>query len=272
MYPSISIVTPAYNSAATIDDTLASIAGQGYPNLEHIVIDGGSSDETAQIVARYPGTKWVSEKDEGLYDAMNKGIALARGEIIAILNSDDCFRPNALHVVGRMFQQNPTWQAAFGNVVFVDVAGEELYRREEAGFDYTVLRCWRNYICHQTLFVKKSIYENLGGYEHRKYRYCADYEFLLRMGRAGVVVGHIPEFLVNFRYHQKGASGSARVAEQMFKEFSQIRAAYGIPSLLQPFASVYGRALRQFQKLWYLRKCDVIPGDWFLRKFRGNNR
>ena len=124
------------------------------------------------------------EKDQGHYHAMNKGVARATGEIVAILNSDDCYRPHALRKVGEAFVKHPDWDGAFGDVVFMDGKGEEIYSREEAVFDYNVLRfsgiC---YVSHPTLFVKKSVYDRLGDYRHRDFLNSADFEFILRLGR-----------------------------------------------------------------------------------------
>src|SRR4026207_1805679 len=94
--PKISIVTPSFNSAVTIRETIESVLQQNYPNYEHLVMDGGSKDGTLDILKEYPHLKWISEKDEGHYHAMNKGIERAGGEIINILNADDCFREGAL--------------------------------------------------------------------------------------------------------------------------------------------------------------------------------
>ena len=126
--PQISVVTPSFNSVATIDGTIQSVLSQDYTNWEHIVVDGGSQDGTVAVLERHPGLKWVSEKDEGHYHAMNKGIARATGDVIVILNADDCFRPGALRKVAAAFQSNPAWDALFGDVVFVDGEGREIYR------------------------------------------------------------------------------------------------------------------------------------------------
>src|SRR5580658_7829936 len=112
-YPRISIVTPSFNSAPTIRETIESVSRQKYPNLEHIVVDGGSKDATLDIVREYPHILWTSEKDEGHYDAMNKGIARSTGDIVAILNSDDCYREGALHLIAEAFQKHPDWDGLF---------------------------------------------------------------------------------------------------------------------------------------------------------------
>src|ERR1043166_7972368 len=94
--PKISVITPSFNSIHTIRDTIESVRAQNYPDVEHIVVDGGSKDGTVELLKEYPHLRWVSEKDEGHYHAMNKGIQMATAEIVNILNADDCFRPGAL--------------------------------------------------------------------------------------------------------------------------------------------------------------------------------
>src|SRR6516162_3251821 len=109
--PKISIVTPSFNSIHTIRATIASVARQDYPNLEHIVVDGGSTDGTIEVLRNTPHLIWVSEKDEGHYHAMDKGSRMASGDVVAILNADDCYRPGVLAEVGAAFGEHPNWDA-----------------------------------------------------------------------------------------------------------------------------------------------------------------
>jgi glycosyltransferase involved in cell wall biosynthesis len=264
--PRISVVTPAFNSVFTIAGTIESVRGQDYTNWEHIVVDGGSQDGTVALLARHPGLKWVSEKDEGHYHAMNKGIARATGDVVVILNADDCFRPGALRAVAEAFQKNPSWDALFGDVIFVTGEGREIYRRKEVGYDYKILLYGVDYICHQTLFVRKGVYERLGGYRHKEFFNSADYEFKLRLGRAGCRVGHVPEFLVDYRYHRHGQSADRRIIRNMIQEAVVIRREHGNPggwrgACLRPVF----KAKRQVQKLWFRHTCDFIPGTWRLK-------
>lgn len=119
----ISIITPCFNSASTIRDTIESVLSQNYQNVEYVVIDGGSKDETPKIVAEYGHkiTKFVSEKDNGIYDAMNKGIKMATGDIVGILNSDDFYiSEDILSSVASAFNNNPDVQAVYGDLLYVD--------------------------------------------------------------------------------------------------------------------------------------------------------
>ena len=264
--PKISIVTPCFNSVTTIAATIQSVLSQDYTNWEHIVVDGGSNDGTVAVLERHPRLIWASEKDEGHYHAMNKGIARVTGDLVVILNADDCFRPGALRKVAAAFQKNPEWDALFGDVVFVDGTGREIYRREEAVYDYKVLLYGVDYICHQTLFVRKGVYERLGGYRHKEFLNSADYEFKLRLGRTGCRVGHLPELLVDYRYHAQGQSADLRIIRNMIQEAVVIRRGHGNPGGWRGAClRIVFKAKRQLQKLRIRHKCDLIPGNWRLK-------
>jgi glycosyltransferase involved in cell wall biosynthesis len=266
--PKISVVTPAFNSVHTVRETIESVLRQRYSNLEHIVMDGGSTDGTVDILKEYPHLVWVSEKDRGHYHAMNKGIQRASGEIVNILNADDCYRDGALVTVGEAFHNHPDWDALFGDIRYVDARGNQIYRRYEAVYDYDVLRfsgvC---YVIHQTLFVKKAVHDRIGLYLHERFRNSCDYEFILRMGREGCRVGHVPALLIDYRYHDYGQSADLRITTNMAREALIIRREHGFPDgwkgkvLVKLF-----KAKRQMQKLLYRGRCDLISGRRILRR------
>ena len=264
----ISVVTPTFNGTATLRETIESVLAQDYSNWEHIIIDGGSTDGTIELLQSYPHLQWISEKDQGHYHAMNKGIERATGDIIAVLNADDCYRGKTLSKVAAAFETNPTWDALFGDVIYVDGEGREIFRREEVGYDYNVLRfgdvC---YIVHPTLFVKKSVYERLGAYRYDKFLNCCDVDFILRLGREGCRVGHVPHLLVKYRLHEHGQSADRRVALNTKNEYLTIRREHGFPGGAKGrFLQMFARVKRQIQKLFYRRKLDFIPGKWLLKK------
>ena len=131
--------------------------------VEHLVVDGGSTDGTVELLKSCPRLIWVSEKDDGHYHAMDKGTRMAAGEVVAILNADDCYRPGVLSQIAAAFEKHPNWDGLFGDIVFVDGEGREIFRREEAIFDPQIIRYGHNVVNHQTLFLKKEVYLRLGG-------------------------------------------------------------------------------------------------------------
>jgi len=265
-FPKISVVTASYNSAGTIRDTIQSVARQDFAGVEHIVVDGGSTDGTVEVLKSHPHVKWTSEKDQGHYHAMNKGIAMASCELLVMLNADDCFRPGALRAVAEAFQKNPAWDAAFGDVVFVDAAGHRIYQREEAVYDYGVLLYGLDYICHQTLFVRKTVHDRIGVYRHKEFPHAADFEFKLRLGRAGCKVGHVPQLLVDFRYHADNISSDLKRIRNSNREAAVIRREYGNPGGMRGAClRVVFKAKRQLQKFVTRGTCDFVPGTWRLR-------
>jgi glycosyltransferase involved in cell wall biosynthesis len=263
----ISVVTPSFNSARTLRETLESVAGQDYPHVEHIVVDGGSTDGTLDILKACPGLRWVSEKDEGHYHAMNKGIEMATGAAVGILNADDCYCEGILSKVAAAFEAHPGWEALFGDFIFVDGAGREIYRREEACWDPQIVRFGLGMALHQALFVRQATYDRLGLLRHKDFKNACDMEFLMRMAKARCRVGHIREYVVRYRYHQYGQSADKRIVANMARETARIRQEYGVPGGWRGrLLCQYARVKRQLQKLVFLGKCDVIPGRWLLRK------
>jgi len=170
--------------------------------------------------------------------------------------------------VAEAFAAHPEWDALFGDIVYVDGRGREIYRREEAKYDYGVLLysgiC---YVNHQTLFVRRDLHDRLGFYRHKDFKNCCDWDFVLRMGQAGCCVGHVNSFLIDYRYHDFGQSADLRITTNMERESAIIRKAHGVPNgwrgrVLQ---SLF-RAKRQWQKLIYRGKIDLVPGTWKLRR------
>jgi glycosyltransferase involved in cell wall biosynthesis len=265
----ITVVTPSFNSVGTIAETLQSVAGQDYPHVEHLVMDGGSTDGTLEVLKKFPNPNlhWISEKDQGHYHAMDKGTRAAAGQVVAILNADDCYRPGVLSRVAAGFEKHPNWDGLFGDIVYVDGSGQEIFRREEALFDRQIIRFGHNVVNHQTLFLKKETYLRLGGYRYKEFKNCCDYEYVMRLIKHRCRIGHIPVHIVNYRYHDHGQSADLRVRANMGRESVAIRKEYGVPGgRLAPFLLHYARIKRQLEKLLLRGKCDLIPGNLLLKK------
>lgn len=179
----VSIVTVTYNSAATIEEALNSVDLQSYENIEHIVVDGGSTDETVQLVKRHSRrlSQLISEPDNGIYDAMNKGLRLATGEIVGFLNGDDMLASkDAIQFIVQAASDDGA-KAFFGDLLYIDPSRQNpLVRYWRAGtFSRQKLRSgWMP--PHPTLYVKRSMMEDLGGFD-ASLKIAADYEFMLRL-------------------------------------------------------------------------------------------
>ncbi|QTF55342.1 glycosyltransferase family 2 protein [Stutzerimonas frequens] len=180
----ISIITVAYNSSATIETTLDSVQAQDYPELEYIVVDGGSTDATLDVVRKYPElvTQLISEPDRGIYDAMNKGVQRATGEVVGILNSDDFYRHSrVLEEVAVAFAADPALEVLLGDVDFVS---DEDLNKPVRTYSATGFRPWMFRLGfmppHPAIFIRKSAYERVGLYK-LGYRIAADFDFLVRL-------------------------------------------------------------------------------------------
>lgn len=222
--PSISIVTPVFNAAATIEEALESVRSQGYPALEHVVVDGGSADGTVQILERSPGIRFVSEPDGGRVDAVNKGVAMAGGEVIGFLNADDRYEPEALHTVGQALADQPERMWATGYCRIIDGDGAEM-RRAVTAYKNFLLRHYsfplyltQNFISDPATFVRRRAIEEAGPLDER-YRISHDYDLWLRIGRHYDPVV-LRRYLSNFRM----VEGTLSMAgfERQFAEHEEV--------------------------------------------------
>lgn len=245
----VSIITVCFNSAGTILDTIESVRGQTHKDIEYIVVDGGSRDKTLSIVERYSThvSRLVSEPDEGLYDAMNKGIGLATGEVIGMINSDDFYASrDAIEKVVRVLEDD-TLDACFGDLCYVDQEQTSKIVRYWRAGEYhrgAFAHGW----CppHPAFFVRKRVYERLGDFDLR-YRFAADAELMIRFLEAGgISVAYIPEILVNMRLGGTTNSSLRNIVEQNREILAALRQ-HGLKS--NPVGFFAGKALsrgRQF--------------------------
>jgi glycosyltransferase involved in cell wall biosynthesis len=211
----ITVVTPSYNQAQFIERTIASVLGQGYPDLEYIVMDGGSTDGTIEILDRHSDRLiWRSESDRGQSDAINKGLRMATGDVVAFLNSDDTYQPGAIQAVAGYFHQHPETRWAYGKCAIIDEDDREI-RRPITWYKNLLLRRYsygkllaENFISQPATFWRREVHDELG-YLNEDEHYVMDYEFWLRLG-ARYAAGVIPGYLANFRMYEASKSGSLR--------------------------------------------------------------
>ena len=183
----ISIITATYNSAKTLQDTLNSVLQQDYCDIEHIIVDGGSTDSTVDIIRAYASkttshsVKWVSEKDRGIYDAMNKGIAMATGEVIGILNSDDYF--TAYDIVSKLAKpfEDEALEAVYGDIHFIHDGEPDKVTRYYSSKIFSPFWVRFGFMpAHPSLYVRREVYQKVGPYK-LDYKIGADFEIIVRM-------------------------------------------------------------------------------------------
>lgn len=226
-FPRISIVTPVFNRVEMIEQTIQSVLGQHYPNLEYIIIDGGSTDGTVDIIRRYENqlAYWVSEPDKGMYDAIMKGFSHATGDILAWINSDDMYHSNALNIVGQIFSQlydvewitgTPTLYNAEGLCVKVFPTPHWSWQRFKSG-DFRWLQ-------QESTFWRRSLWDKVGGL-NLQYKLAADFELWCQMFQYATLYS-VNTVLGGFREH--GNQLSLTQADKYSAEIKTITAQYGM--------------------------------------------
>lgn len=216
-YPQISIVTPSYNQAAYLEQTIESVLSQCYPNLEYIVMDGGSTDGSVEIIKKYAErlTYWASGPDKGQADAIYRGFKIATGEILGWVNSDDLLLPGCLEKVGRYFASHPKEEWLVGGTIPIDRAGRYLYNR----IGHPSCNLGARVTFHHLLFFgcpfnqpasfwRKDIFFLIGGFE-RSLQFCFDYDLYFRLARRRQSA-NVKEFFACFRIHPASKSSTIR--------------------------------------------------------------
>lgn len=268
MLPTISIVTPSYNQADFIEATINSVLNQDYPHLEYLVVDGGSTDGTLDILQRYTNhLDWISEPDHGQANAINKGFKRATGEIIAWLNSDDIYLPGALQQVGQFFKQHPTTDVLYGDFWWIDAQGHHLLARREIPFDFNILLYGLNYIGQPTVFFQRRVFE-IAGYLDETLHYGLDWEYWLRIAQRGGQFAHLSQFLAATRLHTEAKTIAA--PPQMFAEHQAIQRKYWhkhrfvsprLQRLYETWLNKIYRVKRQALKIILRQTFDWLPAN-----------
>jgi glycosyltransferase involved in cell wall biosynthesis len=202
-------VTPSFKQGHFIRHTIDSILDQGYPALEYIVQDGGSPDQTVDVLKSYGSrlTSWSSEQDRGQSDALNRGFSRTTGEIMAYLNSDDLLMPGSLAVVADHFASHPGIDVVYGHRVIIDEESREVGRWVMPPHDDGVL-AYADYIPQETLFWRRSAWDRAGGRIDDTFRFAMDWDLILRLQAAGARFERLPFFLGAFRVHSASKTTS----------------------------------------------------------------
>ena len=199
--PLVSIVTPTFNSISYLSETLSCIEHQSYPRIEHIVVDGGSTDGTLELLEKYPRIRWISEADRGMYDAINKGLRLAQGSILAYLNSDDLYFPDTVNRVVGFLGIHPETDLVFSDCRFIDESGNTLFTRKFPPYRYVLFGILDgSTVAQQTCFWRKRVHDVVG-YFDADLKMAADFEFIIRVGERCSIRKIRGSPLAQFRFH-----------------------------------------------------------------------
>ncbi len=216
MPPLVTVVTPCYNSARFIEETIQSVLAQTYPQVEYIIMDGGSTDGTVEIAQRYADRlTLISEPDRGQTHAINKGWARAQGQILAWLNADDLYYPDTVATAVAALEAHPEAGWVYGSGVMLDANGQPMpFRHPVQPWNYEGLLQDSCYIVQPTVFLRRSVYETVGNLDETLH-YSMDYEYWLRIGRTypAVYDPHVRAAVKIFRQTKTRSGGYPRVVE-----------------------------------------------------------
>ena len=259
--PTVSIVTPSFNQGQFLEETIQSVLSQDYDGLEYFVIDGGSTDNSVDIIKKHEDrlTYWVSEPDRGQSHAINKGFGRASGEILAWLCSDDTYYPGTLNTVGRFFRQHPEVDVIYGDATAIDENSHVFAATRSLGFSLLGLLSRGTTIPQPASFFRRSILDQVGSIDEA-IDYCMDYEFYVRVAIAGFKFERIPQTLATYRYHaaSKTVSGKSEnnrhneAMEQHQAKYAQGR--YSVNTLKMAFRLFkLKRMLFNIDRYWIYR-------------------
>lgn len=269
--PKISIITPSYNQAEFLERTILSVLNQNYTNLEYIIIDGGSTDSSAEIIKKYKKylTYWVSEKDDGQADAINKGFKIATGDIVGWQNSDDVYLPRTFLKVMEAFRKYPESDMIFGNTYIIDLEDNILEEARVVPFSLNdlVYKGWN--LSSQSVFWKKELFDRVGYLKN--YKVLFDFDWFIRLGKT-CKFKFIHEFIGCYRYQLQSKLSTIKqdARRSIFVEVMRENGYEFKPDRDWREQSRFKKILINFRRIfWYLLQGD-FDYIWkrFLRKFR----
>ena len=248
-YLKVTIVTPSYNQAAFLEQTILSVLNQDYPNIEYIVIDGGSRDGSVDIIKKYQHrlAYWVSEPDRGQSHAINKGFQLATGEILNWLNSDDLLMPSAARIAVHYLTEKPEVGMVYGDRLVIDAKGNTLKLIEHPSFNPRVM-LYNIAIPQETAFFRRQHWIEVNGV-NEALRYCMDYELWIKLNKVTQIY-HIPFVLGAYRSHEvaKSTAGYDIQGERGRKELDGV--------MLQHFSKRRGKMMKKLYKKYSTYKLN----------------
>ncbi len=241
--PILSVITVVYNNVNDVERTLLSVSGQTYTGIEYIVVDGKSNDGTLQVIEKYGGhiTKLISEKDEGIYDAMNKGLSVATGDYVLFMNSGDEFYSH--QTVAHVFATTDDADIYYGETEMMDAKGNNLGRRRHAApGDLN----WKSFkygmsVSHQAIYIKRSLVEPY----NRKYQLSADIDWILRAVKKAKKIVNVNQYVAKY---QVGGMSKLRHRQSLAERFDIMRQYYGL------LPTVFNHIIIAFNLGWYWLK------------------
>lgn len=218
--PKITIVTPSFNQAPYLEQTIRSVLSQEYPALEYIVMDGGSTDGSVEIIRKFEGrlAHWRSAKDEGQADAIRRGFSIATGELLGWLNSDDMLAPGTLRKVGEYFAAHPETDLVYGDLNLVDAEGKLLYTAHPL-LRLGILVYENAFVPQQGMYWRRSLYERSGGVDP-SLRFAMDFDLVIRFLLDRAQVRKLPGVLASYRWHP--AAKSSTIRDVLEREIDQL--------------------------------------------------
>jgi glycosyltransferase involved in cell wall biosynthesis len=259
--PRITIVTPSYNQAAFLEETIRSVLLQGYPNLEYIIMDGGSTDGSLDLIRKYEKhlAYWVSEKDKGPAEAIAKGFAKATGDIFAYLNSDDLYLPHSLQTIADVMV-DPAVDVAYGNLYWIDADDGILGEQRQTPFMKLGYLYGGSTLQQPAVFWKKDLYTGCGGMD-ASYKFAFDASLFFRFALKSARFKHVNKFVASFRIHPQ--SKSSNEFELCTSELKRLRDSY-LPFPFRSLRATWVRGMTTIQRtFWYAFQGDFF---WLLRR------
>ena len=240
MQPLVSIITPSFNQARYLEATIQSVLSQDYPRIEYILIDGASTDGSTEIIRKYKDrfAYWVSEKDNGQAEAINKGLSREKGEIVAWLNSDDYYLPNTISEVTNVFEENPDIVMVYGDILAVDEHGQTTNVLKYKQLSLENLLCFQ-IIGQPSVFLRRAALEKAGLLD-TSYHFLLDHHLWLRIAQQGKIL-HVPQIWSAARYHAE-AKNRAKAAEFGREAFRILDWVKSQPGLMEAGSGVERRA------------------------------
>jgi len=253
-YPLISVITPAYNTGRFIEQAILSVKNQDYSNIEHIIVDGKSTDNTLDIIEKYEKSynlRWVSERDSGSVEAMNKGFAMAKGDIVAWLDADNYYNPGAIKKIAKLFIQDPELEIVYGNVFILGKNQRLHIAVHPINFNTTLLKGCSAVPPQPGAFFKKELFFRVGGF-NPDYKVAYDYDFWLKVMKEKPKIQYLPICIGNFLIQKKGLSSNFFGAIKGVTEMIRIGKKHNQP--------LSGKIYLYRGYLWIIK--DFLQGLW----------